>query len=205
LIAGSPIDCPIKVRALLEMATNAAIMLGTMFLAALANAGPGADVPEPPGLWIGAMHGQTPNVLSGAVVVDLAGVAALLAEKPLLLDVGPAARKPENFPNDRPWLPIHRSIPNAVWMPGAGSAPLDAGREQLFYRRIEELTYGDKAKPIVVFCRPQCWGGWNAGKRLVSKGYTGVRWFPAGTDGWQEQRDTAAVEPDTEWIAELPQ
>jgi PQQ-dependent catabolism-associated CXXCW motif protein len=187
------------------MATAAAITLRAMFLAALANAGPASDVPEPPGLWIGAMHGQTPSALSGALVVDLAAVAALMAEKPLLLDVGPAPRKPENFGNDRPWLPIHRSIPNAVWMPGAGTAPLEAGREQLFYRRIEELTHGDKARPIVVFCRPQCWGGWNAGKRLVSKGYTRVRWFPAGTDGWQEQRETAEVEPDTEWIAALPQ
>jgi PQQ-dependent catabolism-associated CXXCW motif protein len=189
-------------RALIETAATAAIILGTALVPAVAHAGSTADIPEPQGLWIGAMHGPTPKMLSGAVVVDLAAIEALMAGKPLLLDVGPAVRKPENFPTDRPWLPIHRSIPNAIWMPGAGAAPLDVGREELFYRRIEELTHGDKAKPIVVFCRPECWGGWNAGKRLVTKGYTNVRWFPAGTDGWQDKRETAEVEPDTEWFAE---
>ena len=152
-------------RALIETAAKAAIILGTALVPAVAYAGSAADVLEPQGLWIGAMHGPTPKMLSGAVVVDLAAIEALMAEKPLLLDVGPAVRKPENFPSDRPWLPIHRSIPNAIWMPGAGAAPLDVGREELFYRRIEELTHGDKTKLIVVFCRPECWGGWNAGKR----------------------------------------
>jgi PQQ-dependent catabolism-associated CXXCW motif protein len=189
-------------HALIGTAAKAAIILGTALVPAVAYAGSAADVPEPQGLWIGAMHGPTPKLLSGAVVVDLAAVEALMAEKPLLLDVGPAVRKPENFPTDRPWLPIHRSIPNAIWMPGAGAAPLDVGREELFYRRIEELTHGDKTKSIVVFCRPECWGGWNAGKRLVTKGYTNVRWFPAGTDGWLDKRETAEVKPDTEWFAE---
>jgi len=189
-------------RVLIEMAATAAMILGTALVPAVAYAGSAADVPEPQGLWNGAMHGPTPKMLSGAVVVDLAAIEALMVEKPLLLDVGPAVRKPENFPTDRPWLPIHRSIPNAIWMPGAGAAPLDVGREELFYRRIEELTHGDKTKPIVVFCRPECWGGWNAGKRLVTKGYTNVRWFPAGTDGWQDKRETAEAKPDTEWFAE---
>jgi PQQ-dependent catabolism-associated CXXCW motif protein len=139
------------------------------------------------------------------VVVDLAAVEGLMAEKPLLLDVGPAHRKPVNFPTDRPWLPIHRSIPGAIWMPGAGAAPLDAAREELFYHRIGELTRGDKAKPIVVFCRPDCWGSWNAGKRLVTSGYTSVRWFPAGIDGWQEEHATAEVEPDVGWNTEAVQ
>jgi PQQ-dependent catabolism-associated CXXCW motif protein len=189
-------------RALIETAAKAAIILGIALVPVVAHAGSAADVPEPQGLWIGAINGPTPKMLSGAVVVDLAAIEALMAEKPLLLDVGPAARKPENFPSDWPWLPMHRSIPNAIWMPGAGAAPLDVGREELFYRRIEKLMQGDKTKPIVVFCRPDCWGGWNAGKRLVTNGYTNVRWFPAGTDGWQEKRETAEVKPDAEWFAE---
>ena len=148
------------------------------------------------------MYGRTPRTLSGAAVVDLAAVEALMAEKPLLLDVGPAHRKPESFPKDRPWLPTHRSIPGAIWMPGAGAEPLDPGREALFLRRIGELTHGNAARPIVVFCQPSCWGSWNAGKRLVTNGYTGVRWFPAGVDGWQERHETAEVKPDAGWSAE---
>src|SRR5262245_15183033 len=186
-------------RTLVEIAVKAAIILGTALFPAVASVGSAADVQEPRGLWIGPMYGQTPKTLGGAMVVDLAAVEALMAEKPLLLDVGPAGRKPENLPSDRLWLPTHRSIPNAVWMPGAGAAPLDAAREQLFYDRISELVHGNKAKPIVVFCRSDCWGGWNAGKRLVTKGYTSIRWFPAGIDGWQDQHETAEVKPDSDW------
>lgn len=189
-------------RALIATAGKAAIVLGIALLFATASAGSTGDVPEPLDLWTGAMQGPTPKTLAGAAVVDFAAVEALLPEKPLLLDVGPAARKPEDFPSDRPWLPIHRSLPNAIWMPGAGAAPLAAAREDLFYRRIGELTHGDKTKPIVVFCRPDCWGGWNAGKRLVRNGYTSVSWFPAGIDGWQERRETGEVKPDADWIAE---
>jgi len=187
---------------LIEIAVKTAITLGIALLPAVASVGSAGDVQEPRGLWIGPMYGQTPKTLEGALVVDLAGVEALMAEKPVVLDVGPAARKPENLPSDRLWLPTHRSIPNAIWMPGAGSAPIDAAREQLFYDRIDELVHGDKTIPIVVFCRSDCWGSWNAGKRLVTKGYTGVRWFPAGLDAWQDKHETAEVMPDSHWIAE---
>jgi len=189
-------------RARIKAVALATIIAGAALLAALASAGSAADVSEPPGLWTGAMQGPTPKTLGGAVVVDLAAIEALMPEQPLLLDVGPAVRKPENFPDERPWLPTHRSIPSAIWMPGAGAAPLDSGREELFYRRIGELTLGDKTKTIVVFCRPDCWGGWNAGKRLVGKGYRKVHWFPAGLEGWQDKHETAEVKPDSGWSAE---
>jgi PQQ-dependent catabolism-associated CXXCW motif protein len=187
-------------RSLIGTGARATIVIVIALLATIGGSGMaadfGADVPEPQGLWTGAMYGPTPSTLGGAAVVELAAVEALMAEKPLLLDVGPAHRKPENFPADRPWLPTHRSIPGAIWMPGAGVAPLDTGREELFYRSIGELTQGDKTRPIVVFCQPNCWGSWNAGKRLVVRGYTGVRWFPAGISGWQDKHETAEVEPD---------
>ena len=192
-------------RALLPTAAKVAIIPAIALLLTAVSAGSATEIAEPRGLWTGPIYGQTPRTLGGAVVVDLAVVEVLMAEKPLLLDVGPAHRKPVNFPTDRPWLPTHRSIPGAIWMPGAGAAPLDAGREELFYRRIGELTRGDKTKPIVVFCRPDCWGSWNAGKRLVTRGYTSVRWFPAGIDGWQDEHATAEVEPDVGWSAEAAQ
>jgi len=192
-------------RALLPAAARAAIIPAIALLAAAVCAGSAADIAEPRDLWTGPMYGQTPRTLGGAQVVDVAAVEVLLAARPLLLDVGPGHRKPANFPRDRPWLPTHRSIPGAIWMPGAGTAPMDAAREESFYRRIGELTRGDKTKPIVVFCRPDCWGSWNAGKRLVTRGYTGVRWFPAGIVGWQDKHATAEVEPDAGWSAESAQ
>ena len=158
-----------------------------------------ADVQEPSGLWSGPMRGETPATLEGAVVIDLPGLEALLSKQPLLVDVGLADKKPENFPQDRLWLPTHRSIPGSVWFPGGGAAALDAEQEAAFLRRVEELVRGDRSRPIVMFCRPNCWGSWNAGKRLVMNGYAGVHWFPGGIDEWQEFHDTVPVEPDKAW------
>jgi PQQ-dependent catabolism-associated CXXCW motif protein len=156
-------------------------------------------VPEPDGVWTGPMLSATPETLKGATVLDISALDALMAKGPLILDVGPVDQKPADFPKDALWLPIHRSIPGAVWMPGAGLAPLDPGREEAFYARMEELTKGDKATPIVAFCHPDCWGSWNAAKRLVLRGYTQVHWFPEGIEGWQSVHETAEVKPDPVW------
>jgi PQQ-dependent catabolism-associated CXXCW motif protein len=181
------------------VAKGAAVLAAVAFLSAPGRADSPVEVPEPAGIWTGPMRGQTPKTLTGATVLDLSALDALMASKPLLFDVALADKKPADFPKDLPWLPIHRSIPGAVWLPGAGAAPLDPTREALFYARAEELTNGDKSKPIVTFCHPECWGSWNAAKRLVLGGYTRVHWFPAGIEGWQDTRDTAPVKPDPAW------
>lgn len=179
---------------------GAAILLALVLVAAASRADSRITVPEPDSLWTGPMRGHTPATLERAAVIDLSVLDAVMAEGPLLLDVAAADKKPADFPSDMPWLPIHRSIPGAVWMPGAGLAPLDPTREGLFYRRLEKLTHGDKAKVIVTFCHPECWGSWNAAKRLVLKGYTRVNWFPEGIEGWQDTHPTAVVKPDPAWM-----
>ena len=178
---------------------GAAILLAVALLAVASRADSRITVPEPAGIWTGPMRGHTPETLKGAAVIDLAALDAVMADRPVLLDVSAAEKRPADFPKDMPWLPIHRSIPGAVWLPGAGSAPLDPTREALFYKRVEELTNGDKAKAIVAFCHPECWGSWNAAKRLVLQGYTGVHWFPDGIEGWQDAHATAVVKPDAAW------
>ncbi|AJD42491.1 MULTISPECIES: rhodanese-like domain-containing protein [Rhizobium] len=184
---------------LLRAAASLAIAL---FLTAASTQWSLAEVREPNGLWTGPMRGQTPTTLRGAVVIDLAGLEALMPKNPVLLDVGPADKKPEEFPKDRLWLPTHRSIPGAAWFPGAGAAAFGPTQEEVFFRRVEELTQGDSSKPIVTFCRPECWGSWNAGKRLVMKGYTSVYWFPGGIDSWQEVHDAVEIKPDGDWHSE---
>lgn len=160
-----------------------------------------AEVPEPPALWTGPMRGETPETLQGATVLDLERLEALMAANPVLLDVGLADKKPEGFPEGRLWLPTHRSIPGAVWFPGGGAADLTAEQEAAFFQRVEELTQGDRSTPVVTFCRPKCWGSWNAGKRLVTKGYTAVHWFPGGIEQWQEAHEVTEVTPDKAWPA----
>lgn len=180
--------------------------LALVALAALLGAAGPADspvnVPEPAGLYEGPQHGYTPPTLKGATVVDLAALDRLIADdQPVLLDVVLADRKPQGLPPGTPWLPSHRSIPGAVWLPGAGVVPLTAEQEAEFLKRIAVLTGGDKTKPIVTFCRPECWGSWNAGKRLVEAGYSRVHWWPLGVEGWQDTHDTAVVKADKAWTA----
>lgn len=178
---------------------GAAILAVMVLLAVPGRADSTVTVPEPDGVWTGPMLGPTPQTLKGATVLDISALDALMAKEPLILDVGPADQKPADFPKDSLWLPIHRSIPGAVWMPGAGAAPLDLAREEAFYARMEQLTKRDKSTPIVVFCHPDCWGSWNAAKRLVLRGYTRVHWFPEGIEGWQSVHETAEVKPDPVW------
>lgn len=181
---------------------------GTLAVAALAlvlaAAGPAdspVNVPEPEGIWTGPQRGYTPTTLAGAVVLDIDGLDRLMAEKPVLLDVALEDVKPAGLAPDKPWLPAHRSIPGSVWMPNAGTAPIDPGHEALFHARVEALTGGDRTRPIVAFCHPECWGSWNAAKRLVLKGYTRVHWFPEGIEGWQERHDTTVIRQDPAWAA----
>ncbi|KAB1074008.1 rhodanese-like domain-containing protein [Methylobacterium planeticum] len=182
-------------------ALRGATILAAALLLAAAPADSPLNVPEPDGIWTGPQHGYTPATLAGATVVDIAALDALMPGGPLLLDVAIADRKPQNFPADRPWLPAHRSVPGAVWMPNAGAAPTDPAHEALFYERVAALTGNDKGKVIVTFCHPDCWGSWNAAKRLVLKGYTRVHWFPEGIEGWQDKHETAVIKPDPAWAA----
>lgn len=184
----------------IALAGTAALLLG-----AASPADSPVNVPEPEGIWTGPQRGYTPATLAGAAVIDIDALDALIArEKPVLLDVSLADRRPAGLASDRPWLPAHRSVPGAVWMANAGAAPLEPGREELFLRRVAELTGGDKSRAIVAFCHPECWGSWNAAKRLVLQGYTRVHWFPEGIEGWQERHPTTVIPEDAAWAAGRP-
>lgn len=182
------------------MRNFAAIGFGLLLLAA----SPG-QVPEPEGLWQGPMRGYTPNTVAGASVVNTVGLAGLLSEaQPVLLDVGPADKKPPSMSPAVPWLPVHRSIPGAVWLPGAGGGSADPAFADAFKSRIAALTGGDAARAVVTFCHPECWGSWNAAKRLVGLGYAKVYWYPEGIEGWQIEHELTAVKADPVWAAEAP-
>jgi len=181
-----------------RLATAALLTLGV----AAAPADSPVNVPEPEGFHTGPQQGYTPPTLKGATVLDIDGLDRVVATgKAVLIDVALADRRPAGMAPDKPWLPAHRSVPGAVWMPNAGAAPLDPAHEALFLARVAELTGGDKARPIVTFCHPDCWGSWNAGKRLVQAGYKAVHWFPTGIEGWQERHETAVLKEDPAWAA----
>jgi PQQ-dependent catabolism-associated CXXCW motif protein len=159
-----------------------------------------AEVQEPPDIWSGPMHGETPATLAGAKVVDADAVAKLKdSDKAVLLDVAETPKKPEKISSDAPWLPIHLTIPGAVWLANAGLGNPDPEFQRRFGERVAGLTRGDKGRPLVVFCHPHCWGSWNAAKRLVMLGYAKVFWFPEGVEGWQEKFSTTPIKEDAAW------
>jgi PQQ-dependent catabolism-associated CXXCW motif protein len=181
---------------------SAAMLL--LFAAGTGNADSPGHVPEPAGLWQGALHGYTPNTVAGATVVDTAQLEKLVSNKaPVMIDVADADKKPASMPATALWMPAHRSIPGAVWLPGAGSGTSDPAFVEAFKSRIADLTGGDKAKTIVAFCHPDCWGSWNAAKRLAQLGYSAVYWYPEGMEGWQAVHDTNFVKADPGWTASI--
>ena len=55
---------------------------------------------------------------------------------------------------------------------------------------------GDPDRPVVIFCRSDCWMSWNAARRAVEWGFDPVIWFPGGTDAWEQAgQPLVTVEP----------
>ncbi|GAJ29689.1 rhodanese-like domain-containing protein [Acidomonas methanolica] len=176
---------------------------GVVLAAFLSACFPGAlaarAVPEPEGIWTGDIHGAPPATLHGAKLIDTEGLARLLPEKPLLIDSSSADHKPDSLPPGSLWMPVHRSIPGAIWFPDAGYGDLPPQAVADFLKRVKALSGGRTSTPIVSFCHPHCWQSWNVGKRLVEAGYTDVYWYSDGIDGWRKQFPVANVLPQEGW------
>ena len=156
-------------------------------------------VPEPAGYRMADYRAPVPAALAGAEVVTTAGLQRRLqtASPPLLIDVLPAPREPANRPAGSIWRPEPRDdIPGSVWLPNVGYGELSAEFETWFRDHLARLTEGDRARPIVFYCKANCWMSWNAAKRALAYGYRQVVWYPGGTDGWQAAGlPLAAAEP----------
>lgn len=91
----------------------------------------------------------------------------------------------------------HDSIPGAHWFPDAGRGALAPGIGPWFARGIARLTRGRRDAMLILFCRADCWMGWNAARRLRAQGYTNIWWLAEGTDGWRDLgRPLSRVQPD---------
>lgn len=80
----------------------------------------------------------------------------------------------------------HDTLPGAVWLPEVGRGALDPAIAAYLERHLARLTGGDKTRAIVIFCNADCWMSWNAMKRAAALGYTNLKWFPEGLDGWRD-------------------
>lgn len=156
-------------------------------LLALLLAGPGAaQVPEPDGYRGEPYRAPVPATLQGAAVIDGAEAIGLHAAGVPFLDVLPRKTRPEGLPNGTVWRePAHDTIPGALWLWDTGYEALAPAEQARLDRGLERATGGDLAAPVVIFCRKDCWMSWNAARRAVAAGYSGVRWFPGGLEDWQ--------------------
>lgn len=80
----------------------------------------------------------------------------------------------------------HESIPGAYWLPEVGRGPVRPEIADYLAASLLRLTGGEKARPVVVFCRADCWMSWNAARRIAALGYENVLWLPLGVEGWEE-------------------
>jgi PQQ-dependent catabolism-associated CXXCW motif protein len=144
-------------------------------------------VPEPAGYRMAEYRAPVPVRLTGATTVDTAGLQQLLASgRPILIDVLPASRAPQDRPADRLWRPKpHANLPGSVWLANVGYGELSAEFERYFRDHLARLSAGDTGRQLVFYCQAGCWMSWNAAKRAQSYGYRNVVWYPEGTDGWQ--------------------
>ena len=165
--------------------------LWLLALLALPTFGALAAEPEPlfdaAGYRIAEFLAPVPATAPGATTLTTAQVQALNARGGvILIDVLPAPPKPEGLGPTDLWLPPPRlNLPGSVWLPNVGYGRLSDDLTNYLQGHLKRLTGGDPGRPIIVYCRTDCWMSWNVAKRLAAAGYTAVYWYPDGTTGWE--------------------
>jgi PQQ-dependent catabolism-associated CXXCW motif protein len=78
----------------------------------------------------------------------------------------------------------HETVPGALWHPETGRSPVDPGLWRGLVAAVAAARAGRPRLPVVLFCRADCWMGWNAARRLTQGGTRRVYWLAEGIDGW---------------------
>lgn len=120
----------------------------------------------------------------------IAAAAALLlrpVKDALFIDVLPAEGGVRD-PQTGAWrLSVaHQTIPGALWHPEAGRGSPDPVLWRGLVAAVRKARRRDPSIPVVLFCRSDCWMGWNAARRLANEGFAGVWWLAEGIDGWHD-------------------
>ena len=133
------------------------------------------DVASTDALRTGSYHAPTPVTLSGAKPVTTHALAGSLKDsaKPVLVNVLTGK-----------WV---AAVPGSVWLSGAGQGgSFDDPAQARLAKRLEELTGGDKARPIVFYClSAECWLSYNAALRARRLGYANAGWYRGGMESWK--------------------
>lgn len=135
------------------------------------------------GLRIAAYRAPVPDSVPGGHLVDAATVAELAADGALLIDA--MAAPGHSVSPDGTWIIAepHRTIPGAHWLPEIGRGRPDP---QIAAGLSASLADCPKARPIVLFCKTDCWMSWNAVQHIAALGHRDIGWYPGGVDDWAD-------------------
>lgn len=121
-----------------------------------------------------------------ALPITLAAALALAPDRDaLFIDVMPAEGGVRD-PVSGAWTlgEEHLTIPGALWYPETGRAPVDPLLWSALEAKVREVRRAAPGRPVILFCRIDCWMSWNAARRLAQAGLGNIHWLAEGTDGW---------------------
>lgn len=185
-------------RALPSLFAGLATVAALTFSASALTVGQDGYFDHDTGYRVSRYRAPTPETVAGGTRIDIDELDRLVGnEDAILLDVMIAEGGGPD-PKSGVWRlsKPRKSLPNAVWLANVGKGQLSPEIETYLRANLEQLTDGDKSRPIIIFCMADCWMSWNAVKRAAQLGYTRVYWYPEGTDGWRDwDRTFAAAVP----------
>lgn len=126
----------------------------------------------------------TPTSVEGAQTIDTLTLQRMLesSQPPLLIDVFRSPWLHGQFVGDEP----HQNIPGSLWLANVGEGRLEAQWQDYFAHYLDQVSGGDRARALVLYCKSDCWLSWNASRRAAALGYTRLYWYRDGIDAWQQ-------------------
>ncbi|BAN48882.1 PQQ-dependent catabolism-associated CXXCW motif protein [Metapseudomonas resinovorans] len=147
------------------------------------------EVPDTPlfsadGYRLTRYRSPTPAQADAGRTLDTAQLQALLAAQPdtRLIDVYRRQWLHGRFIEDEP----HANLPGSLWLANAGDGELSPQWQDYFSRNLREASEGSLDRPLVFYCRSDCWASWNAVKRAAALGYRNLYWYRDGIDAWEQ-------------------
>lgn len=123
----------------------------------------------------GQYHAPTPTTIPNSSVITTAELLKIIKTDPkvVLVDVLGGNN--------------HPTIPNAVWLKGAGlGTSFEDSVQNKLANDLSTLTKQQTNRPIVFFClSSECWLSYNATLRANHLGYSNTYWYRGGLEAWK--------------------
>ncbi len=140
------------------------------------------------GYRISRYRAPVPERVEGAQSIIADDVDGIVAEHgALLIDVMPSdGAGLDRHTGEWRMMKPHLNIPGSHWLPDVGFGEADPLLQRYLEDSLADLTGGNKAHPLIIYCQADCWMSWNAVRRVHALGYQNLYWLPEGTDGWRD-------------------